>query len=279
MSGNTLGFIGGGNMTIAIVGGLLDDGYLAKDLLISEPSDEQRTRLSTDFPGVRIVADNSAVAAQANIVVLAVKPQVMSRVCQQLANTVQATRPLVMSIAAGIRSDDIDHWLGGKLSVIRVMPNQPALVRAGMSGLYANNATSARQLQDAVEILSTIGEVVTIPAEKDIDAVTALSGNGPAYFYLLFDMLIKTGVEFGLETDVARKLAVQTGKGAALLAGSSDETFDTLIEQISSPGGTTVAALECLEEQGIRDIFAKALVAARDRAVYLADSAKNTSQD
>jgi pyrroline-5-carboxylate reductase len=279
MSNSKLAFVGGGNMTRAIASGLLEGGYAADDILISEPFDKQRALLSVALPGVRVCADNDAVVAAAKTVVLAVKPQILAKVCKQLATTVQATRPLILSIAAGIRSVDIDRWLGGKLAVVRVMPNQPALIGAGVSGIFANDATSAAQLKDATRVLSATGAIVTVPDESDIDAVTAISGSGPAYFYLLIDMLIQTGVDLGLNADVARELAIETGKGATLLAGTTGEPIATLIGQISSPGGTTEAALGSLDSSGIRDIFATALTAARDRAVELADQAQATRKD
>ena len=277
MSNSKIAFVGGGNMTRAIVGGLLDSGFSTDDILISEPHDDQRSALVVDFPDLQICADNDTVVAAADNVVLCVKPQILATVCKQLAATVQAGRPLILSIAAGIRSADIDRWLGGGLAVIRVMPNQPALLRAGISGIYANDATNAKQLQDAIRILSATGAVVTVPGENDIDAVTAISGSGPAYFYLLIDMMIENGENLGLSGDVARQLAIETAKGAGMLAGSSNETMDTLITRIRSPGGTTAAALESLEKGGIRDIFAAALNAARDKAVELADQAQETT--
>jgi pyrroline-5-carboxylate reductase len=185
----------------------------------------------------------------------------------------------MISIAAGPRIDDIDTWLGGGNAVVRVMPNQPALLGKGISGIFANAATSDEQLDSAIRILSAVGPVVTVANEAGIDAVTAVSGSGPAYFYLLIDMLAKTGVELGLDADAALQLAEETALGAATLARRSGESMDELIARVRSPGGTTAAALDSLEEQGVRDIFSKALLAARERATELADQAHAQGKD
>lgn len=272
-------FVGGGNMTRAIVAGMIAGDYAAGNIMIAEPLAAQRDALSQDLPGVIVSADNNKTVSTAEIVLLAVKPQLLAGVCRQLAATIQATRPLIVSIAAGIHGADIDSWLGGDLAVVRVMPNQPALLRQGISGIFANEKTTQQQLVAARRIMSAVGAVIEVTTEADIDVVTALSGSGPAYFYLLIDMLAKTGKDLGLDEDVARALAIETAQGAVALAASSDVAMDTLIARVRSPGGTTAAALESLESQGVRDIFNIALTAARDRARDLADAAHNTSQD
>ena len=272
-------FVGGGNMTRAIVAGMIAGDYAAGNILIAEPLAAQRDALSQDLPGVIVSADNNKTVSTAEIVLLAVKPQLLAGVCRQLAATIQATRPLIVSIAAGIHGADIDSWLGGDLAVVRVMPNQPALLRQGISGIFANEKTTQQQLVAARRIMSAVGAVIEVTTEADIDVVTAISGSGPAYFYLLIDMLAKTGKDLGLDKDVARALAIETAQGAVALAASSDVAMDTLIARVRSPGGTTAAALESLESQGVRDIFNIALTAARDRARDLADAAHNTSQD
>ncbi len=279
MSNQSVAFIGGGNMTKAIVGGLLENGFPANSISISEPFDAQRESLIESFPGIFVSADNDAVVARAKSVVLAVKPQVIASVCRALENSVQKHRPLIISIAAGPRIEDIDHWLGGSNAVARVMPNQPALLRKGISGIFANDKTSALQLDTARSIMSAVGPVVTVPREEDIDAVTAISGSGPAYFYLLIDMIANTARDLGLEADAARQLAVETALGATTLAQASDDEMAELIARVRSPGGTTAAALDSLEANGIRDIVGTALTAARDRATELADMAHEDTQD
>ena len=273
MTNDYIGFIGGGNMTRAIAAGLIEGQYPAADLLISEPAIEQRAVLARDLPGVVIEESNNAVASRAGTVVLAVKPQVMRDVCRNLADAVQKARPLIVSVAAGIRSGDIDEWLGGELAVVRIMPNQPALLRLGASGLFANARTDDEQKERAKRILSAVGHVVSVKSDADIDAVTAISGTGPAYFYLLIDMMIKAAQEMGLDAQAAQILTIETAKGAAAIADAEDETMESLIERVRSPGGTTTAAFDSLDADHVRDIFARAFTAARDRAMVLADEA------
>ncbi|TDJ11916.1 MAG: pyrroline-5-carboxylate reductase [Gammaproteobacteria bacterium] len=273
MKNNRVGFIGGGNMTRAIAGGLLASGFSASEIAIADPSAKQRAHLADELPDTLITESNHSVAEQVGCLVLATKPQVLANVCRDLAATVQANRPLIVSIAAGVRSSDIDSWLGGGLAVVRAMPNQPALLRLGVSALYANEQASAGDRELAATIMGSVGKVVTVPTEADIDVATAISGSGPAYFYLLIDMLVKTAKTLGLDEAAAFALATETAVGAAALAVNSDETMDELIARVRSPGGTTAAALDCLEQQDVRDIFATALTAARDKATQLADEA------
>ncbi|MCH7979957.1 MAG: pyrroline-5-carboxylate reductase [Proteobacteria bacterium] len=276
MSNNNLAFIGGGNMTRAIVGGLLESGFGASRVFVSEPVAEARDSLAKDLPGITSSGDNKAIAAAASAVMLSVKPQILPAVCRELRQTLQDTQPLIMSIAAGIRGADIDEWLGGGLSVVRIMPNQPALVRLGVSGLFANQQTSETEKARAAEIMGAVGSVVWVDSEADIDAVTAVSGSGPAYFFLLIDMLKKTAVQMGLKEDVARTLAIETASGAAALAAAETDDMEVLIERVRSPGGTTAAALDSLDNANIRDIFSTAITSARDRANVLADEAHNS---
>ncbi len=272
-------FIGGGNMARALVGGMLAAGYEPGHVLISDPVAENRDSLANEFPGAIVSDSNAEVVREAECVVLAVKPQILSAVCKPLAAAVQQTRPLIISVAAGVRSNDIDSWLGGELSVVRVMPNQPALLRLGVSGMYANDKTSKQQRRAANNIVSTTGPVVTVASEDDIDTVTAVSGTGPAYFYLLVDMLVNVAVELGLDHESALALVLETARGAGEMAEQSGESMDTLIARVRSPGGTTAAAFDHLDAHGFRDIFSAAVIAARDRAVDLADQAHENSQD
>lgn len=279
MSNNIIGFIGGGNMTRAIVGGLLADNFAAQRILIAEPSKQQRDTLRSDFPGITVGADNNQVAARSDCLVLAVKPQVLRDVCLGLAPSAKARQLVFVSIAAGVRSSDIDAWLGGNQAVVRAMPNQPALLRRGISGIFANARSNKEQRAMATAVLSAVGPVIAVRQESDIDAVTAVSGSGPAYFFLLIDMLASTGAELGLDETAARQLAIQTAVGAAALADQSDDSIEQLIARVRSPGGTTAAALDSLDDSNSRDIFRRAITAARDRATELADAAHNHSQD
>ncbi len=276
MTNNNLAFIGGGNMTRAIVGGLLASGFDASNILVSEPVAEARDSLAKDLPGITTSGDNKAMAAAASAVMLSVKPQLLPTVCRELRKTLQDTRPLIMSIAAGTRGADIDGWLGGGLSVVRIMPNQPSLVRRGVSGLFANQQTSEAEKARAAEIMDAVGSVVWVDSEADIDAVTAVSGSGPAYFFLLIDMLTKTAVQMGLTEGVAKTLAIETASGAAALAAAETEDMEVLIERVRSPGGTTAAALDSLDSANVRDIFSTAITSARDRANELADEAHSS---
>ena len=272
-------YVGGGNMTRALAGGMLSAGYEPSHILISEPLKAHRDTLGKELPGVVIFEQNEDAVRDAECIVLAVKPQILCDVCKPLASIVQENKPLIISIAAGVRAGDIENWLGGQLPVVRVMPNQPALLRLGISGLFANEHASERQLRAATNIISTTGPVIKVGSEEDIDTVTAVSGTGPAYFYLLTDMLVKVAVDLGLSYDDALALVLETARGAGEMAEQSGETMDSLIARVRSPGGTTAAAFDFLDETDFRDIFSKAVVAARDRAIHLADQAHEAGQD
>jgi pyrroline-5-carboxylate reductase len=270
-----VGFIGGGNMARAIAGGLLRGGMHATDIFIAEPLPDQCERLRQEFYGTMVSDSNHAVANIAEVLLFAVKPQILRSVCEDLAPTVQEKKPLIMSIAAGPRSGDIENWLGGNLRVIRVMPNQPALIDQGISALYANAHTDSQGRDLGEKIMSAVGQAVWLDDESKMDAVTAVSGTGPAYFYLLIDVLIDMGVEMGLKPDTARTLAVQTARGATSLAAAETESMAAMIERVRSPGGTTTAAFKVLDDSGVRGIFARAIVAAAERAAALANEANS----
>ena len=273
---DNIAFVGGGTMTRAIAGGLIESGFDATRIFVSEPLEDTRKALERDFPGINASDDNEATAAAADCVVLSVKPQILAAVCRELSDTVQAAKPLIVSIAAGTRSDDIEAWLGGELAVVRVMPNQPSLLRLGASGLFANSHTSDEQRRRAVDIMASVGSVVTVESESEVDAVTAVSGSGPAYFFLLIDIVASTGVDLGLDADAARTLAIETAIGSAALAAAEDESMQALIARVRSPGGTTAAALDSLDRNDVRAIFSAAITAARDRAIELADEASKS---
>jgi len=272
-------YVGGGNMARALAGGMLAAGYKPQHVLISEPLAEHRDSLVEELPGAVILEHNKDAVREAECIVLAIKPQILCEVCKPLASLVQQNKPLVISIAAGVRASDIETWLGGELPVVRVMPNQPALLRLGISGLYANEHTSKQQLRAATNIISTTGPVIRVNSEEDIDTVTAVSGTGPAYFYLLVDMLVKVAVDLGLSYEDALALVLETARGAGEMAEQSGESMDSLIARVRSPGGTTAAAFDFLDGTEFRDIFGAAVVAARDRAVHLADQAHETGKD
>ncbi len=275
--GRQIGFIGGGNMARAIAGGLLRSGFAAADLFVGEPDARRRELLIRELTGAAVVSDNLAVAAACDVLVFAVKPQILGSVCRELKEAVQEKKPLVISIAAGPTIADLDGWLGGAVEIVRVMPNQPALIDQGISVLIANERAGEPERLTADRIMSAVGEVVWIEDESLMDAVTAISGTGPAYVYLLADMMIESAVGLGIEPDIAKKLVLATARGAAALAATEPESTAALIERVRSPGGTTTAALERLEAANVRAIFDAAIRAAKDRSNELAAKARQAS--
>jgi pyrroline-5-carboxylate reductase len=260
-------------MARAIGGGLLRGGMHATDLMIAEPLESQCARLRKELYGAMVSQDNHVVARQVETMLFAVKPQILKPVCEDLAEIVQNSRPLIMSIAAGPQIAAIDAWLGGGLSVVRVMPNQPALIDQGISALFANERASQSDREMAEKIMSAVGQVVWLSSESKMDAVTAVSGTGPSYFYLLIDVMINAAVKAGIDAETARTLAVETARGATALAAAESESMSTLIERVRSPGGTTTAAFELLDARDARGIFADAIAAAECRAAELAKEA------
>lgn len=265
-------------MARAIGGGLLRGGMHATDLMISEPLPEQCERLRKELYGCLVTDDNKRVARSVEILLFAVKPQILRPVCENVAAEVQEKRPLIMSIAAGPKIADIDEWLGGGLSVVRVMPNQPALIDQGISALFANERTDDRRKTQAEKIMSAVGHAVWLDSESKMDAVTAVSGTGPSYFYLLIDIMIESAKKFGIDAETARTLAVETARGATALAAAETESMSTLIDRVRSPGGTTTAAFEYLDKKDARGIFAAAIDAAEKRAAELAIEASNATR-
>jgi pyrroline-5-carboxylate reductase len=265
-------FIGGGNMGRALLGGLIADGVPTARLAAAEPDAARRAALADEF-GMRTAAEGGDLVADAGVVVLAVKPQVLRAVAQALAPRFGARRPLIVSIVAGVTEADIDAWLGGGFPVVRCMPNTPALVRQGISALHANGRVSAEQRDEAQRILAAVGSVVWVPDEAQLDAVTAVSGSGPAYFFAVMEAMEQAGVTLGLAPEVSRQLTLQTALGAAVLATHSADPPATLRVQVTSPGGTTQAALQVLQAGGLDALFRDALAAAHRRAGELARQA------
>ena len=261
-------FIGGGNMARALVGGMIRGGSSPDDLHVSEPYAPHRDGLAAEF-GVGTTDDNAAAAAKAAIWVLATKPQVLRGVCEALAPLAQAQRPLVVSIAAGITSAQLDRWLGGGIAVVRTMPNTPALLGAGVTGLFANAATAPAQRDLAEALLRPAGGTVWIEDESLMDAVTATSGSGPAYVFLLAEAMQAAAQAEGLAPDAARTLVVETIAGAARMLKEGGETATTLRQRVTSPNGTTQAALEAFAAGGFAALVAAAVHAARIRGAEL----------
>lgn len=273
MTSQTIAFIGGGNMARALVGGLLRRGHAAGDIRVSDPSPDARESLRRSFPGIDVHDDNLAAATGAATWVLAVKPQQMKAVATALAAVARAGKPLVISVAAGVRSGDLHGWLGSAATVVRCMPNRPALIGAGITAIHARPALDAGARRRAADVLGAAGECVWIEDESLLDAVTAVSGSGPAYVFLLIEMLESAARAEGLDPATARRLAIETVYGAARMAREGDEPPEVLREQVTSPGGTTAAALEVLDRSGIRDTFTRAVHAATLRSRQLADGA------
>lgn len=264
----TLAFIGGGNMARSLIGGLIAQGLPAGQIVVADPMETQRSQLARQY-GVQVTASNNEAAAKAQIVVFAVKPQELRAVAQQLAASIAAHRPLVISVVAGIHAGDLQTWLGG-LPVVRTMPNRPALNGCGVTGLYANAEVTAAQRELAEHILGTVGKSVWVAQESLIDAVTAVSGSGPAYFFLLMELLEAAGVEQGLPVDTARTLAIETAYGAGMMAREAADPPAVLRQQVTSRGGTTEAALHVFATHDLQGIVSRAVKAAADRSVALA---------
>lgn len=264
----TIAFIGGGNMARSLIGGLVARGTDPTTLRVAEPVDALRHALQQDF-GVGTF-DSAAEAVQgADTWVLAVKPQVMRAVCESLVAAARSTRPLVVSIAAGITAAQLDRWLGGELPVVRTMPNTPALLGAGVTGLFANTATGNDERARAAALLGAVGETVWINEEPLMDAVTALSGSGPAYVFLLAEAMQRAGEAQGLDPAAARVLATQTLLGAARMLAEGEEPAEVLRARVTSPGGTTQAAIETFQAGDFSGLVSRAIGAATERGRQL----------
>ncbi len=261
-------FIGGGNMASALIGGLLQQGYSATQIRVVEISAEGREKMTREF-GVAAVTDIADSVSGSDVILLAVKPQQLSVVAQQLAPLLK--EHLVISIAAGIRASDICRWLGGHTRVVRAMPNTPALVRAAVTGLYAMPGVSAQEKQHAEVILAAVGSVLWLEREELLDALTAVSGSGPAYVFYFIEALQQAAQELGLNAAQARQLSLETFLGAAKLASQSDEDAVTLRARVTSKGGTTERALQSMENHGVKSAIARAIHAAHERACEMGD--------
>ncbi len=264
-----IAFIGGGNMATSLVGGLIAAGADPASILVTEPDENRRSELSAQF-GIATAADNVA-ALEQDVVVLAVKPQLMQPVCKQLSAFEHASKPLYVSIAAGLRTAAIQRWLGHEVALVRCMPNTPALIQCGATALYANDAVSETRKQLADSILRAAGITTWVEQEELLDAVTALSGSGPAYFFLLMEAMQNTGTELGLDRETAIRLTLQTALGAARMASESGVAADELRARVTSKGGTTAAAIASFEQAGFHYNVSKALHAAYDRSRELAN--------
>ncbi|MBB5864108.1 pyrroline-5-carboxylate reductase [Xanthomonas arboricola] len=257
-------FVGGGNMARSLIAGLIRQGVPAASIRVAEPVAELRAALSRDF-GVQVEEQARSAVQGADIWVLAVKPQVMPAVCAQLADLAQTQQPLLVSIAAGITATQLQRWSGGATAVIRAMPNTPALLGAGVTGLYATACVSDAQRAQATRLLDSAGVTVWIDDEALMDAVTAVSGSGPAYVFLLAEAMEAAAQQQGLPADTARTLVLQTLLGAARMLTESGDAPDVLRRRVTSPNGTTQTAIETFQAGGFEALAAKAIAAATER--------------
>jgi pyrroline-5-carboxylate reductase len=264
-----LAFIGGGNMAVALIGGLLKRGLPKTRCVVADPSAQQRARLAQQY-GIAATDDNAAAVVDADVVVLAVKPQQMRVVVRGVSPQVAASRPLLLSVAAGIPHAALARWAGPNIDIVRTMPNRPALEGHGATGLYAPAQLSPAHRALAESIMAAVGTTVWVDQESQMDTITALSGSGPAYFFLFMEALEAAARKLGLPEAVAHQLTLDTAFGAAHMARHASEPLSGLREQVTSKGGTTAAALEVLEAAGLRDIVAQAVTAADRRSAELA---------
>jgi len=268
---HTVAFIGGGNMARSLIGGLVARGMAPASIRVSEPVDALRDALAKDF-GVTVFADNAHAVEGADTWIFGVKPQVMRDVCEALAPVAQSAKPLVVSIAAGITTTQLERWLGGALPIVRTMPNTPALLGAGVTGLFANARVDAAGRARTQALLEATGRCVWIDEEARMDAVTAVSGSGPAYVFLLAEAMQAAGEAEGLSHEAARTLALQTILGAGRMLVESDVEPAELRRRVTSPNGTTHAAITTFEDGGFRDLVVRAVHAAAVRGKELSDA-------
>ncbi len=270
MTSDSIAFIGGGNMATSLVGGLVAGGHARDAIWVTDVDADKLGQVQDKFR-VNTTGDNNLAVHRAKTIVLAVKPQVMSKVLEDIAQSAREEAPLLVSIAAGVRERDILSALGYDAAIVRTMPNTPALLGCGATALFANPFVSAEQRSRAENILRAVGITVWVEDESLLDAVTALSGSGPAYYFLLMELMERIGVDLGLERNASRVLVLQTALGAARMAKETGESPENLRKRVTSPGGTTQAALERLTAGDFEEILLQALTAARDRAVALGD--------
>lgn len=270
MNTQQIGFIGGGNMASSLIGGLVSNGYPADKITVADLDAEKLTYLSKTF-GINNTQNSGELAANVDILVLAVKPQHMQPVAEGAGLAIKDKKPVVVSIAAGIRVDALDRWLGGNFPIVRCMPNTPALVKTGATGLYASAQVDNSQKDQVESLLRAVGVTVWVENENELDAVTALSGSGPAYFFMMMEVLEAAGIEAGLSQKTAQLLTQETALGAAKMALESSESAGVLRQRVTSPGGTTERAIGVMEEQGLGDILQAAVLAAKERSIELSD--------
>ncbi|MBK1706213.1 pyrroline-5-carboxylate reductase [Halochromatium glycolicum] len=270
MTQTRIAFIGGGNMARSLIAGLIADDYDPAGLRVCDPDHEKREQLASNF-GVPVSEQAAEAVTDAEVIVLCVKPQVAADACRELAALLHTPHPLLISVMAGVREATIMGWLGGSVPLVRAMPNTPVLVQSGAIGLHAGADTNAEQRNLAEEVLRAGGLTRWVDTEAELDTVTALSGSGPAYFFLFMEALEAAAIAEGLDQETARLLTIQTALGAARMAVESDESPRQLRQRVTSPGGTTERAIAAFEESGLPGLTLRAVAAARRRARELSD--------
>lgn len=265
-----IAFIGAGNMASSIISGLLDSGHPAESISAADPFPASLERLRKLGP-VAVYNDNAEAVATADVIVLAVKPQIIAEAASSIAKTVDANGPVVISIAAGVTITSMQAKLGPMAAIVRAMPNTPALLRCGATGLFANAESTSQQRDSAQTILEAVGMTFWVKAEQELDAVTALSGSGPAYFFLFMEAMVDAGEKLGLDREDATNLALETSLGASRMAiEHQDVGLAELRRRVTSPGGTTESAIASFEQDKLEDVVARAMIAAADRAAEIA---------
>jgi pyrroline-5-carboxylate reductase len=263
--------IGGGNMARGLIGGLLTSGVDPTQITVSDPDADSRGALRRDFQ-VGVTDDNAAAVEQARVVVLAVKPQQMAAVTRALSPALMKSRPVLVSVAAGIRAADLARWVGNGIAIVRAMPNRPALIGAGATGLFAGRGAGPAEQQLAEQVLAASGLCLWVKSEDDLDLVTALSGSGPAYFFRLAELMAEAATAQGLDEATARRLAAQTLAGAGkLVAAEAQPDLSRMRAEVTSKGGTTEAALAVFAARGLDTLVAAAQEAAARRSRELAE--------
>jgi len=275
MKTNKIGFIGGGNMASSLISGLLASGHAPEQIWVSDVNPDTLANLKKQL-NVNTTTNNDDVINAVDVVVLAVKPQTLGAVAQSAAALIQQKKPLVVSIAAGINQNSLSRWLGADTAIVRCMPNTPALVLTGATALHANDKVTEDQCDLAENILRAVGIALWVEDEAELDAVTAVSGSGPAYYFLLMEAMEKAALELGLSQETARLLVQQTALGAAKIALESTESPEQLRKRVTSPGGTTQRAIETFEQGGFTELVSKALHAARDRSIEMSKQMENS---
>ncbi len=275
MNTQKIGFIGGGNMASSLISGLIASGHSPQDLWVSDINQDALKVLAQNL-NVNTSTNNDDIINAVDVVVLAVKPQILSTVAKNATASIQQKQPLVVSIAAGISQQSLSQWLGNNIAIVRCMPNTPALVLTGATALHANAQVTAEQHDLAENIMRSVGIALWVNDESELDVVTAVSGSGPAYYFLLMEAMEKAAIKMGMNEVTARLLVQQTALGAAKIALESSESPEQLRKRVTSPGGTTQQALETFEEGGFTALVSKALHAARDRSIEMSKQTENT---